>query len=97
MFVSRADSLGVLKIDSPDNIPISIKIKLSQLPEEDSETNSDIEDEFVGNELIEEVTSSVNEDGSMLYTTIFKKKWDGSLKGYLVDTKVISEGGVITQ
>jgi hypothetical protein len=93
IFTSRPDNVSVLKIYSPDNIKQNIKIRLKQLPIDDSETNSDLEDEFSSNELIEEVKSTVNVDGTLTYYTLFQKKWEGSLKGYMVEVKVIVKNG----
>lgn len=84
MFISRPDSIAVLKIYSPSKIPLNIKIRVTQLP---------IEDEFASNELIENVTSAVNDDGTLKYTTVFKKKWEGSLKGFTVNNRVIINNG----
>jgi len=93
MFISRPDSIGVLKIYSPSKIPLNIKVRMTQLPEEESERENDIEDEFVSNELIEDVISSVRDNGIIKYTTIFKKRWEGSLKGFTVNARVIIKNG----
>jgi hypothetical protein len=93
IFSSRADSITLLKIYSTNNEKQNFKIRLSQLPIYDSETNSDLEDEFSSAELIEEVNTTVSEDGTLTYLTQFKKKWDGSLKGYIVEAKVIAKNG----
>jgi len=95
MFISRADNIAVLKIYSPDKIPLNIKIRLSQLPEKGSEGENDIEEKFAASELIENVTSTAKDNGLLKYTTIFKKKWKGSLKGFTVDTRVLVKNGNI--
>lgn len=96
-FISRPDNIFGLKLSSPDGIPINIKVRLTQLPSDDSELNSDLEDEFEGNELIENVSATVNNDGSLSYTTLFKKKWEGSLKGFIVEAKVFAGSGEIEE
>jgi hypothetical protein len=73
----------------------NIKIRLAQLPVEESERNSDLEDEFDSGELIEDVQSTVDENGTLTYSTLFQKKWPGSLKGFFVETKIITENGTI--
>lgn len=95
MFISRPDGIGVLKIESPDQVPLNIRIRMVQLPEEEEEgeEGKDLLDEFQSNKLIESVISSAKEDGSLKYTTVFTKKWKGSLKGFTVDTRVILTGG----
>ncbi|MGB5848462.1 MAG: glycoside hydrolase N-terminal domain-containing protein, partial [Ignavibacteriaceae bacterium] len=93
IFTSRPDDISVLKIFSPHNIKQNVKIRLAQLPVSESETNGDLEDEFSSIELIEEVKSTVNDDGTLTYITLFQKKWEGSLKGYIVEAKVIAKNG----
>jgi hypothetical protein len=95
IFTSRPDNLIALKINSPDKIKQNIKIRLAQLPVEESERNSDLEDEFDSGELIEDVQSTVDENGTLTYSTLFQKKWPGSLKGFFVETKIITENGTI--
>jgi hypothetical protein len=93
IFTSRPDDISVLKIFSPHNIKQNVKIRLAQLPVSESETNGDLEDEFSSIEPIEEVKSTVNDDGTLTYITLFQKKWEGSLKGYIVEAKVIAKNG----
>jgi hypothetical protein len=53
----------------------------------------DDEDEQAGvSELIDQVSSTVQEN-KLVYTTQYKKKWDGSLKGYNLTAEIISSGG----
>ncbi|MDX1702608.1 MAG: glycoside hydrolase N-terminal domain-containing protein [Melioribacteraceae bacterium] len=94
-FISRPDDLFALKFQSLDKAPINVKIRLTQLPAEDSEVNSDLEDEFSGSDLIDNVTATVDKDGSLRYTTLFKKKWEGSLKGFIVEANVKTVNGNI--
>ena len=73
--------------------PHGKKLKLSQLPEEGSDPNSDLEDEFSSSNLIEEVKTTVDKSGILTYYTKFQKEWEGSLKGYFVETKVVTKNG----
>jgi len=96
MFISRPDGVGVLKIDGPDGVPLNIKIRMAQLPEEEEEEDEEgkeLLDEFQSSRLIESVQSSVKEGGDLIYTTVFAKKWKESLKGFTVDARVILTGG----
>jgi hypothetical protein len=93
IFTSRSDDVSVLKIYSPDKIKQNLKLRLAQLPLEDSEKMSELEDEFFSSELIEEVNATVSEEGTLTYFTQFQKKWEGSLKGYFVASKVITKNG----
>ena len=92
-FISRPDDLFALKFHNLDKTPLNVKIRLAQLPAEDSEVNSDLEDEFSGSELIENVSATVDDNGSLSYTTLFKKKWEGSLKGFIVEANVKTVNG----
>ena len=94
IFTSRPDSISVLKIFSPSKAKQNIKIRLAQLPVEESEKNSDLEEDFSSHALIEKVGATVDENGTLTYFTQFQKKWKGSLKGYFVETKVILNNGV---
>jgi len=58
------------------------------------ETN-DEEQEFDAGTLIENVSASVQQEGILRYTTRFKKKWPGSLKGYTVETRIASTDGTM--
>ncbi len=94
LFASRADGIIAMKFSSPDGIPSNFRIRLSQLPIEEGETN-DEEQEFQSGDLIENVTSSVQKNGGLKYTTEFKKKWEGSLKGYTVENRVTHCDGTL--
>ena len=91
VFSSRPDTVIVARISSPDHSKINTRIRLNQLPVNQEENAQN--QEFNYDELIEEVSSEVNADGLLKYKTIFNKKWDGSLKGYLVETLVKPTGG----
>ncbi|MCD6118085.1 glycoside hydrolase N-terminal domain-containing protein [bacterium] len=95
IFVSRTDSIIVLQIYSPDNIPVNIKVRLSQLPTIESERENDIEEEFDARKLVESISSTADDNGLLKYTTVFKKKWKGSLKGFCVESKVFVKDGSI--
>jgi hypothetical protein len=91
VFSSRADGMIVLNMSSPSESPINVKIRLAQLPVDMEENDQD--QAFSYDELIENVTSTVDSDGNLKYFTEFRKKWEGSLKGFVVETKIIQEGG----
>ncbi|MCK4750923.1 MAG: glycoside hydrolase N-terminal domain-containing protein, partial [Bacteroidales bacterium] len=96
IFASRADGILVLRINSQDGVPSSFRIRLAQLPVEEGESN-DEEQEFLSGDLIEHVSSPILESGVLKYTTDFRKKWEGSLKGYTVETRVSGcDGGMRT-
>ena len=92
MFISRPDSIGVVKISSPTGNKLNLTLGLNQLPAEQSERTNDIEDEFNFSALIEKVDTSINDNGLLTYTTKFRKKWTGSLKGFTVQCKIITNG-----
>ncbi len=94
VFSSRADGLIVLNMSSPSESPINVKIRLAQLPVDMEENDQD--QAFSYDQLIEQVTSSADPGGNLKYFTEFRKKWDGSLKGFVVETKIIPEGGKMT-
>ena len=87
VFASRKDGVIAVKFSSQEGTLSSFRIRLSQLPVNNGETN-DEEQVFDTGDLIDKVTASVHEDGHMKYTTLFRKKWEGSLKGYTVETHV---------
>jgi hypothetical protein len=88
MFFSRPDQVGVLQISSPDDAKLNFKLKLAQLPLPETEDD----EKFNVNELIEVVKVSVSENG-MTYSTHYKKQWEGSLKGYNVTAELSVQGG----
>lgn len=96
-FISRPDDIFALKIYSPDDLPVNIKLRLAQLPSEESEVNSALEDEFEGNELIEKVDVRIEDSGYLSYTTWFMKKWEGSLKGFTVEAAVSTVDGEVAE
>jgi hypothetical protein len=96
MFTSRPDNAGVLRIFSPSGSPLNMKIRLAQLPGEEGETN-DEEQEFAPDELIEQVEVQLDDEGRLSYTTLFNKKWEGSLKGYVVESRVSLVNGSLRE
>ncbi len=93
VFSSRADSVIVMKISSPTNSKISTKLRLVQLPV-DNKGNGE-EQEFAFSDVVEEVIASVSAEGKLKYVTKFRKKWDGSLKGFVVETQIQADGGTV--
>jgi len=89
-FVSRTDQLAVIQIKSPDQAKLNFSFHLEQLPL--PETDDD--EEFDVNELIENVNIAHSKD-FLTYTTTFKKQWPGSLKGYNVTCKIIPVNGEV--
>jgi hypothetical protein len=89
IFISRPDGIAVMKINSPTGAKLNFDFSLNQLPLPEP----DDEDEQAGvSELIDQVSSTVQEN-KLVYTTQYKKKWDGSLKGYNLTAEIISSGG----
>lgn len=89
VFFSRVDSIGVLKISGSSDTALNFKFRLSQLP---IPKEYDEEDEWYVDELISAVTHGAEQD-RLFYSTIFKKQWENSLKGYRVAAKVLVSGG----
>lgn len=87
IFFSRADSIGILSITSTGKSALNFKFRLSHLP---FPTSSD--DGFNKAKLISSVTQSAK-NNELYYSTTFKKRWKGSLKGYRVRAIVKNSGG----
>ena len=94
VFSSRPDKLVAMKMIGPSG-GINIRMRLATLPVSDEEMDYEAED-FVEDKLIESVESLVDEEGTLSYRTIFKKQWDGSLKGYFVESRVSQSGGTMS-
>ena len=92
-FTSRADNAIITKITSANEGTLNLNISLSQLPVNEEENSE--EQEFRFDDLIELVDVQVSPDGQLSYSTKFRKQWDGSLKGYIVETSVLTEGGTM--
>jgi alpha-L-fucosidase 2 len=93
LFASRPDQLIVLSISGPVS-KLNLRMRLATLPQTDDEMDHEAE-AFTEDKLIKDVRTKVDERGWLSYTTEFKKKWDGSLKGYLVESRVIPKGGTM--
>lgn len=91
VFFSRADNIGVVKISGSDLASLDFEFRLSQLPIPEG-PDDDEEDQWHVDELISEVTHGA-EGNKLFYSTIFKKQWENSLKGYRVAAKVLVSGG----
>jgi len=91
LFASRPDQLIALHISAPES-ELNIRMRLATLPQTDEEMDHEAE-AFMEDKLIKDARTNVDERGWLSYTTEFKKKWDGSLKGYLVESRVIPTGG----
>ena len=89
VFFSRPDKLGVLKMKGTGKL--NYQFRLNQLPLPEGED----EDEIHIDELIQENVHGVN-GHELYYSTIFKKQWDGSLKGYKVIATFRNSGGTIS-
>jgi hypothetical protein len=91
VFFSRTDSIGVVKISSPNDGDLNVRLRLNQLP---IPAEYDDEDEWDVDELISKVTKGAEGD-RMFYSTTFKKQWENSLKGYTVVARVVVSGGSV--
>ena len=103
-FVSRSDSVAVIQFNSPTGNKLNYRFRLNQLPNVKGDIDDvgapgsgdldDFENEFNTANYINSV--DIQAVGNYLtYTTEFKKKWEGSLKGYTVLTKIIPVNGTI--
>ncbi len=72
----------------------NFRIRLSQLPVDDNKSD-DVSQELNRADVIEDVIYSVRKEGILKYTNLFLKKWEGSLKGYTVETRIASYNGTI--
>jgi hypothetical protein len=96
VFNSRPHNLNVIKIASPSGNSINMKLRLAQLPGDDETLNDEYQD-FAESELIEKVTTNIDASGLLTYKTLFRKKWEGSLKGYVVECSVTAPEGAMTE
>jgi hypothetical protein len=92
VFTSRPDNLHVIGLASPSGNTINLKLRLAQLPGNDEALNDEYQ-EFAASELIEKVSTQIDEEGRLSYKTLFRKKWEGSLKGYVVECVVKAPDG----
>ena len=104
-FVSRSDSVAVIQFNSPSGNKLNYRFRLNQLPNVKGDIAdvgapgtgdlNDFENEFNTENYVNSL--DIQADGNFLtYTTEFKKKWEGSLKGYTVITKIIPVNGTIS-
>lgn len=103
-FVSRSDSIAVIQFKSLSSHKLNYRFRLNQLPNLKGDVVdvgapgtgdlNDFENEFNTENYVESVDIHADED-YLVYSTVFKKKWEGSLKGYTVVTKIIPVNGSI--
>ena len=94
VFASRKDGIIITRFNSQDGSPFNFRIRLSQPPEEDDKS-ADVSQELNRADVIEDVIYSIREEGILKYTNLFLKKWEGSLKGYTVETRIANYNGTI--
>ena len=103
-FVSRSDSVAVIQFSSPSGAKLNYRFRMNQLPNVKGEIDDvgapgtgnleDFENEFNTANYVDSV--NIQAEGEyLIYSTSFKKKWEGSLKGYTVLTKIIPVNGTI--
>lgn len=93
VFASRPDSCIVTRISSPEG-SLNLRIRLSQLPAGKGINKQD--QKFSKDELIAKSEAKATAKGKLTYFTEFKKKWEGSLKGYYVESAVESTSGELS-
>jgi hypothetical protein len=96
VFTSRPDNLHVIGLASPSGNTINLKLRLAQLPGDDEARNEEYQD-FAASELIEKVSTNIDEEGRLSYKTLFRKQWEGSLKGYVVECLVTAPSGKMNE
>lgn len=96
VFVSRPDQAWVMEMGTEGSALPDLRMRLATLPMDD-EARDENHQEFFGDEMIEAIQASAEQNGLLSYTTLFKKQWDGSLKGFLVEARVTPEGGSMEQ
>ena len=82
-FASREDGVAVVRFSSPTQTKLSYRFRLHQLPNANPKFNPD---DYVDQETVATTTD-------LSYTGIFKKRWEGSLKGYTLVARVLPKGG----
>ncbi len=93
VFASRPDSCIVTRISSPEG-SLNLRIRLSQLPIEGEINEQD--QRFSKDEVISKSEANITAEGKLTFITEFKKKWEGSLKGYSVESVIQSASGVFS-
>jgi hypothetical protein len=94
VFFSRADNIGVMKISGSNPASLNFKFRFVQLPITNENEEEEEENESEINEFISQVHHGAESDW-LFYTTVFKKQWQNSLKGYNVEARVRVSGGSI--
>ncbi len=97
IFISRPDNVSVLKVSSPSGSPLHIRMRLAQLSAGENEPGEEEEEESAPEDLIEKVSTHLDAEGRLTYKTLFRKKWEGSLKGYVVESTVSHAGGKMAE
>ncbi len=87
VFASRRDGIITTRFRSRDGQPADFRIRLSDVAANDKKRPGET-GELKMDEVIEDVKYTVGKDGILKYTTYFKKKWDGSLKGFTLETRI---------
>jgi len=103
-FVSRSDSVAVIQFNSPSGHKLNYRFRLNQLPNVKEEIDDvgapgtgnldDFENEFNTANYVDSVNIQTKGE-YLMYSTSFKKKWEGSLKGYTVLTKILPVNGTV--
>jgi len=86
LFVSRADSLLVMRISGSDKVTASLSLRRHPVAWDQWE--------YI-NSAIKSVETSAR-DGFLTYSTEFKRKWEGNPEGFQGVARVISSGGEVS-
>jgi hypothetical protein len=86
LFVSRADSLLVMRISGSDKVTASLSLRRHPVAWDQWE--------YI-NSAIQSVETSAR-DGFLTYSTQFKRKWEGNPEGFEGVARVISSGGEVS-
>ncbi len=87
MFVSRADGIAVMVIESPNGAKIDATFRLEELPRDKKRMLKYDVDDVVG-----EIVSAAEEQW-LTYSARFKAEWPGALQGAAAAARVIPMGG----
>jgi hypothetical protein len=94
-FVSRSDSVAVIRFSSPNQSKLNYIFRLNQLPLTiDDHEEIDDDTDFRPENFVSNTDISAGEN-YMAYTTTFNKQWEGSLKSYTVAVRLINSGGTV--
>jgi len=92
IFFSRADQIGVMRISGAKPSSLNLDFRLAQLPRHEEDGEDDEEEGPEVDELIAELDHGATLNG-LHYSTVFRKRWEGSLKGYQVEARIRASGG----